>query len=138
MYSQPNYLNIAGMGGAPEGGISQPQSLLNGLLNWGKTQRQEGGLLSNTSLFGDPKTGGTGLVGHGLGTAGGVASAYLGMKQYGLAKQQLGEARRQFDLNYGTQRKLVNTQMEDRQRARVAANPTDYQSVGDYMNQNRI
>ena len=32
----------------------------------------------------------------------------------------------------------LNTQMEDRQRARVASNPTAYQSVGDYMNKNGL
>ena len=138
MYSQPNYLNIAGMGGAPEGGISQPQSLLNSLLNWGKTQRQEGGLLTGDRFLGNPATGAAGWGQLALGAAGGLASSYLGMKQYGLAKKQLEEARRQFYLNYDAQRKMLNTQMEDRQAARVASNPTAYQSVGDYMQQNRI
>ena len=73
-----------------------------------------------------------------LNAAGGLASTYLGMKQYGLAKQTLEENRRQFDLNYAAQRKTTNTRLEDRQRARVASNPGAYQSVGDYMATNGV
>jgi hypothetical protein len=117
---------------------AQPQGLVQGLMSWGRGQRQEGGLLTGDRFLGNPMTGAPGWGQLALGAAGGLASSYLGMKQYGLAKQQLAEARRQFDLNYNTQRKMLNTQMEDRQAARVASNPTAYQSVGDYMQQNRI
>ena len=70
--------------------------------------------------------------------AGGLASAFLGMKQYGLAKQTLAENKRQFDMNYAAQRQTTNTRLEDRQRARVASNANAYQSVGDYMAVNGI
>ena len=73
-----------------------------------------------------------------LNAAGGLMSGYLGMKQYGLAKQTLEENKRQFDLNYAAQRKTTNTRLEDRQRARVASNPGAYQSVGDYMATNGV
>jgi hypothetical protein len=73
-----------------------------------------------------------------IGGAKALSSAFLGMQQYGLAKQQLAEGRRQFDLNYGAQKQTVNTQLEDRQRARVASNPGAYQSVGTYMTQNGV
>ncbi|MDH1236544.1 hypothetical protein [Stutzerimonas stutzeri] len=73
-----------------------------------------------------------------LGAAQGLGSAYMGMKQFGLAKDSLKENKRQFNINYEAQRKLTNSQLEDRQRARVAANPGAYQSVGDYMNKNGI
>lgn len=73
-----------------------------------------------------------------LGAAGGLASTFLGMKQYGLAKQTLQENKRQFDLNYAAQRQTTNTRLEDRQRARVASNANAYQSVGDYMATNGI
>ena len=55
-----------------------------------------------------------------------------------LAKNQFKEGQRQFDLNYGAQRDSINTNLEDRQRARVASNPGAYQSVSEYMDKNRI
>lgn len=73
-----------------------------------------------------------------LGGAQALGSAYLGMKQYGIAKKTLEEGRRQFDMNYDAQRRTTNSALEDRQRARVASNAGAYQSVGDYMNQNGI
>lgn len=73
-----------------------------------------------------------------IGGFGALASAFLGMKQYGLAKQTLAENKRQFQMNYDAQKQTTNSRLEDRQRARVASNPGAYQSVGDYMGQNRI
>lgn len=79
-----------------------------------------------------------GWGGMALSAAGGLASTFLGMKQYGLAKQTLAENKRQFQMNYDAQKQTTNTRMEDRQAARVASNPGGYQSVGDYMAKNRI
>jgi hypothetical protein len=76
-----------------------------------------------------------GWGGIGLGAVQGLSNAFMGMQQYNLAKQQLEEGKRQYDQNYSAQRSTTNAQLEDRQRARVAANPGAYQSVGDYMNQ---
>ena len=73
-----------------------------------------------------------------LGVASGAFNAWMGMKQYGLAKAQLAEGKQQFALNYDAQRTTTNAQLEDRQRARVASNGGAYQSVGDYMNTNGI
>lgn len=73
-----------------------------------------------------------------LGGASLLANGFMGMKQYGLAKDQLKQAKKEFNLNYNAQRQTVNTQLEDRQRARVASNPGAYQSVGDYMKQHAI
>lgn len=72
-----------------------------------------------------------------IATAGGLTNAFLGMKQYGLAKKTFDESKRQFELNYDAQRNLTNSQLEDRQRARVASNG-NYQSVEAYMNKNRV
>lgn len=69
-----------------------------------------------------------------LGVASGLLNAFMGMKQYGLAKDSLAEGKRQFGLNYEAQKTTTNAQLEDRQRARVASNAGAYQSVGDYMN----
>lgn len=73
-----------------------------------------------------------------IGAASGLLNTFMGMKQYGLAKDQLAESKRQYEANYAAQRTTTNAQLEDRQRARLAANPGAYQSVGDYMNKNGI
>ena len=72
--------------------------------------------------------------------AGGSAlmSGIMGYKQYGLQKEALKQTKKEFDLNWGAQQKTVNSQLEDRQRARVAANPSAYQGVGEYMKKNGI
>lgn len=80
-------------------------------------------------------------MGWGTPVMGGLQSllgAYTGMKQYGIAKDRLKESKRQFDLNYGAQQKSMNTRLRDRQAARVASNPNAYESVGSYMDKNRI
>ena len=66
-----------------------------------------------------------------------LTGAYLGMKNYGLAKKTFNENKRQFDVNFDAQRTNVNAQLEDRQRARVAGSAGQV-SVEDYMNKNRI
>lgn len=68
----------------------------------------------------------------------GIGSSYMGMQKLGLAKDTLKENKRQYNQNYQAQRDSINTQYEDRQRARVASNPGAYQSVGEYMDKNRI
>lgn len=98
-----------------------------------------GGLFDNffnkTDKNGISQQGWGGLA---LGAAQGLGNLYLGMQQYGLAKDALANARRQFDINYGAQKKLTNANLEDRQRARVASNSGAYQSVGDYMAKNGL
>lgn len=92
-------------------------------------------LLGYTNQNGIQQQGWGGLA---LGLASALGNSYMGMMQYGLAKDALKQQQRQFDINFGAQRQLVNSQLEDRQRARVASNPEAYQSVDEYMNQNRI
>jgi hypothetical protein len=87
----------------------------------------------------DPKTGavvtdqGWGMPA--LGAAQGLFNSWLGLKQYGLAKDQLAQSKQEFGLNYDAQRSTTNSQLEDRQRARVASNSGAYESVGNYMSQ---
>lgn len=76
-----------------------------------------------------------GWGGMALGALQGLGNAYMSMKNYGLGRDSLDQAKREFDMNWGAQTKMVNSQLEDRQRARVASNPGAYQSVGDYMKQ---
>ncbi len=68
----------------------------------------------------------------------GLAGAYLGFQQMNLAKDQLEQNKRIFNLNFANQAQTVNTQLEDRQRARVASNPDAYESIDSYMNRNRV
>lgn len=79
----------------------------------------------------------TGLVTGGLGALQGLANSWLGFQQLGLAKDQLGFQKDAFNKNYANNVSLTNSQLEDRQRARVAANP-NATAVTDYMNQNRV
>jgi hypothetical protein len=61
----------------------------------------------------------------------------MGNRQLKLSESMVADARKQFAMNYGAQRQTLNTQMEDRQRTRVAANP-NRESVESYMSRNRI
>jgi len=75
-----------------------------------------------------------------LQTFGGLASIYMGMKQYGLAKDSLKENKRQFNMNHKNQVSMVNNQLEDRQRARINSNSGQgsYESVGTYMDKHGV
>lgn len=101
-----------------------------------------GGLFSRQSLFGGTdantgiSTGGWAPVALGAGQA--IFGALQGNKVTKLAEDQFKEGKRQFDLNFDTQRKTVNTQLEDRQRARNASNSTAYESTDDYLRKNRV
>ena len=79
-----------------------------------------------------------GAMGYGLSALQGMGNLYMGMQQYGLMKDQLAFSKDAFNKNYAAQSKMTNASLMDRQRARVAANSGAYQSVGDYMAQNRI
>lgn len=79
-----------------------------------------------------------GWGGMALGAANGILGAYTGFKNLGLFKDQLAQSKKQFEINFGAQQKLTNSRLEDRQAARVASNPTAYESVGSYMKKNGI
>ncbi len=93
-----------------------------------------GGLFSSFLSSGN-QPGWGGLAIDGLGSLGGL---YLGKKQLDLSEDMFKEGKRQFNLNYAGQQKSFNSQLEDRQRARVASNAGAYESVGDYMNKYRM
>lgn len=73
-----------------------------------------------------------------LGAFSGLANTFMGMKQYGLAKDMFKRNKEEFERNYAAQRTLTNAELEDRQRARVASNPGGYVSVGEYMKKNGV
>ena len=79
-----------------------------------------------------------GFGGLALGAAAGLGNLWMGMQNYGLAKDQLDFQKDAYTKNYAAQAKTTNASLEDRQRARVAANPAAYVSVSDYMAKNGI
>jgi hypothetical protein len=96
------------------------------------------GLFSSTGIFGGKMADGTttnGWGGSALGVLQGLGNSYMAMKQFGLAESALKEQKRQFETNFAAQRKMTNSQLSDRQRARVASNPGAYQSEAEYMKQ---
>jgi len=98
-------------------------------------------LFSQSSMFGgldDKGVASGGWVGPAAGIASTIFGAIQGNKQLSMAEDRFKESKRQFDANYNAQRQTTNTQLEDRQRARVAANPGAYESVDSYLAKNRI
>lgn len=89
------------------------------------------GIFSFDRMFGGKDS--TGWVGPAAAGVGALASGYLGMKQYGMAKKQLAEARRQFDTNLNMQRSDINRRLEDRQRTRLESSPGHHMGVDEYM-----
>lgn len=87
-------------------------------------------------FFGSQENPGVGA--YGLDALSTFGDLYTGIQGARNSKKQLSEMKRQFDLNYANQRKNYNTQLQDRQAARVAANPGAYQSVTQYMQKNGI
>ena len=142
-----SWLDMLNYGGStPSGGLSANPELLK-MNNYaaapvatGTAAPDAGGSGFLSSLLGSffDKTDANGIKTQGWGGLAlsglqGLGNSYMAMKQYGLAEDALKEQKRQFDINFGAQRKLTNSQLSDRQRARVASNPGAYQSVGEYM-----
>lgn len=135
MYKQPNYMQMLGSFAPvpnPAEDATAPLPWIQRLGQWGKTSGFAGSTDTKTGI----KTDGWG--GLALGGAQALMGGYLGMKQYGMAKSQLAEAKRQFNVNYEAQRKSMNTAMEGRAAARHASNPDHYESAGAYMDKHRI
>lgn len=87
---------------------------------------------SMESLLGNAtQKGWGGLALQGLG---GAAGLFMGMQQYGLAKNALAQAKEQYAKNYAAQQATTNSALNDRQIARNAAGP-GYQDTASYMAQ---
>lgn len=69
----------------------------------------------------------------GLNAFSGLLGGYLGAKQLSLAKDQFNFSKDAFNRQYAAQRQMINSQLEDRQRRRVAERPWDAESVSAYM-----
>lgn len=103
----------------------------------GPTNPATGGGLMDW-FFGKGTRDAPGNIGSVIGVGSALASAFMGMKQYGLAKDTLAQNKEAFQKQYDANRQMTNASLSDRQAARVASNPGAYQSVGDYMNRNGI
>lgn len=100
-----------------------------------------GNLFSRDAMFGSTNDKGVTSMGWApaaLGIGQSLFGALQGRQAMGLAQDQLKEQKRQFNTNFNAQRQSMNTELEDRQRARVASNPNAYESVSSYMDKNRI
>ncbi len=73
-----------------------------------------------------------GAAGFALQGASSLANLYMGMKQYGLAKDQLAFQKDSFSKQYDANRGLTNSRLEDRQARRVLENP-NATGVAEYM-----
>ena len=74
----------------------------------------------------------------GLEAAAGLWGAFNGMQQNKLVKQQMATSLDQWNKNYANQVAAYNTRLEDRQNARLGANPNAYESTDSYMAKNRL
>lgn len=69
------------------------------------------------------------------GTASALGGLWNGYNQNRMAKKQFNLQRDMWNQQWGASKQQYNTQLADRQSARVASNPNAYQSVSSYMNQ---
>jgi hypothetical protein len=125
-------VNFPGFGGG--GSAGAPVSGGGGGLFGNMFNRQS--MFGGTDMNSGISSGGWAPVALGAGQA--IFGALQGNKATKLAEDQFKEGKRQFDLNFNAQRSTINSQLEDRQRARVASNPTAYENTDDYLRKNRV
>ena len=75
----------------------------------------------------------TDLLKSGIGLITGGIGAWQGYNQNKLMRQNMGQQASQFREQMDLSKQGINRNIEDRQRARVASNPTAYESVDSYM-----
>ena len=105
--------------------------------SWANPTTWQGGLqrLGVTDSI-DPISGNklNGWGGLALNTIGGLGQAFMGMKTYGLAKDQFRFQKNAWNKEFAAQKGLINSQLEDRQKRRVAEQPGQHEDVASYMN----
>ena len=124
---QPNSY-LQGQGPLASYGSNPTTALIN---NAGNTD-----WFSWNNLMGNKNTIGTLPALFGMGNS--IMDGWLGMEKLDLAKDSLNFQKDAFSKQFENQRSLTNTEMQDRQAARVASNPTAYQSVDAYMKANGV
>lgn len=111
-------------------------------------------LLSSIKGFGSDATGTLGDLGGGLldnskgigellSGLGGLGQAYTGFKTLGIAEDELDFNKGVFNTNLANQAKSINSQLEDRQRSRIASTGDNnasgnYESLKSYMDKNAV
>lgn len=113
--------------------VPQPIPTIGGYMQQGKQAIQNG---ANNVALGWDKLNGLQKINTVGSALMGLYGAYNAHKQLGLAKDTLNFNKDQYYTNLNNQRKMVNSQLEDRQRRRVAQakdGGTTTISVGDYM-----
>lgn len=126
--------NVAPVGQAAVTVAKTPGTLFSSLFG-------DNGAFTMKNMFGGMDSSGAGNMGWApaaLGVGQAIMGGMQGQKSLAMAENQLKEGKRQFNLNYDAQKQTTNTQLEDRQRARVAANSGAYQSVDAYMAKNKV
>lgn len=115
------------------------QSISNGLV--ANTPTQSGVDITNTqgnSLYQTPglatqAPSSLQYAGAGINALQGLASVYLGFQNANTAKSEAAQAQSNWNKQWDANVKTTNASLSDRQAARVASNPTAYQSVDSYM-----
>lgn len=69
----------------------------------------------------------------GLGALSGLFNGYLGYNNMRTAQRQAAQAQQNWNKQWNANVKTTNASLSDRQTARVASNPTAYESVDSYM-----
>ena len=108
---------------APAANAVVPPAAANAPLTWTDLDFWTGGIDRAT---GQRFNGAGGLA---LGGLQGLGNLYMGMQQYGLARDQLQFSKDAFNKNYGAQKITTNNQIRSRNFARNAANPGMYQNM---------
>ena len=145
---QPNALGATSSFDAL-GNVSAPPINLTGIDPSYGLNTRDNSLISPSSIPGGPDNSGTGVswfggngtvsgLDTGLGLGKGLMDAYLGFEQLGAAKDALNFKKEAFNKQFGAQTQSFNTQLQDRQAARVSADPSGHQSVEDYMARNAL
>ena len=113
MGSNPTYQSIGSSLGYDMPTYAQGNSMMGNLGNWAS---QNADLLKS----------GIGLITGGVG-------AWQGYNQNKLMRENMQQQSSQFREQMDLSKQNINRNLEDRQRARVASNPTAYESVDSYM-----
>lgn len=128
--------------------ITNPTGLPPAGASWFDSWQKSDGFFGKDAMFGginDQGVATQGWVSPVLGGVSSLAQSWLGMQMLDQKKEELALQKEAFGFQKdfttyqaNNQAQLLNTQMSDRQAARVGANPNAYESVGDYMKKNEV
>lgn len=127
-------------GAQGQGGVTDFSSLLNFGNNSGQAQIAQPNAqmtLGAPKIDNTPGMTGLDMANLGMNGANALLSGYLGFKQFGLAKDQLNFQKQSFNQNFEARRAETNRNLEDRQRARVAAD-SGAESVESYLKKHGV